>query len=468
VAILRVNYSSDLAQARDALEAASAHRDALEPRERAIFNGLQRMLAVQPPDPTALVDALRPAVDKDPRDPVLRLVLGRGLHSAARFEEAKAELRQLIEIDPEFAPAYSALAAIHLSEYDQASTRRVLDACVERIPRAMLCLVFRARAPGMSCDEVETSARQIVAVLPSSPSGYSLLAETLVIENRPEQETLAVVEQQIAHMSEDERRRSGWRVHAALAFEYGHFAKADELSAEALERLPSDLEITPQAYWLRLLVAEEIGDRAQASAVVHAMRSRASLWRTGEWASMSGELLVHAVRSGAIDRTTFERERAMFRANVPAVWVAAPSSPEVASFKGWLDTDVRTAFTDDDARAADADFVARGLALRPRWETDVVEAGAVFLRAGDLERAREALARGLCDLQRSRGQGVLPPGVAMRRSLLLGRTLEAAADRAGACTAYGEVLRRWGAAPHSVTADEARLAARRLDCRHVR
>jgi serine/threonine-protein kinase len=452
----RYNYVTDLGLARDALEAASLHRDTLEPREHALFQGFQRMLSVEPPDPAALVTAIEPYARDNPQDLVVRLVLARGLHALARFDDAKAELRDVLARDPEFAAAYTVLAQIHESSVDYDARRAVLETCIQRVPRAMSCLLNRNYVSGLSCAEVEANARQMVAVLPSSPSGYTLLAQTLVTENRPEREILAVLERRVARMTVSERERSDWQVQAAVAFEYGHFEKADALAAEGAARFPSDLELTPRAYWLRLLIAEEVGDRELASTLVQAMRSHAILWT--EESTASGELLVHAVRSGAIDQATFEKERAAFRASVPSAWRVAPSSKEVAAFDRWIDGDARTVLTDDDARAADANFEAGALRFRPRWEREVVEAGAVFLQSGDLARAKEVLGRSLCDLHPER------PGVAMRRSLLLGRTLEATGDRAGACTSYGQVLARWGQAPRSVTAGEARGAVNRLAC----
>jgi serine/threonine-protein kinase len=52
-----------------------------------------------------------------------------------------------------------------------------------------------------------------------------------------------------------------------------------------------------------------------------------------------------------------------------------------------------------------------------------------------------------------------------RAHLWLGQAREAQGDRAGACSAYGAVLSRWGAArPRSVTAEAARDRAKALGC----
>ena len=462
VLVFRFERDTDLAGPRDALAAASLHRDQLEPRERAVFNGLQRMLGAQPPDLGALVAVLRPAVAESPSDAVLRLMLARALQYTARFDDARNEARKLIELDPEFAPAYVVLANIDEVVRDYEGKRHVIDACLERMPLSNVCLLNRIYGMGQSCDEVEANARHMVAVLPSDPVGYAQLARTLVNEHRPEQEVLAVVEQRLARVDEEERRRWGWRIEAATAFEYGHFAKADELAAQATERLASDLEVTPHAYWLRMLIAEEVADTRQAATLVRAMRSRASLWTAG-WAAAGGDLLVHALKAGAIDRATFEQERDTFRARLPGVSAGGLRSPESASFKRWLDRSARTAASDEDARAACAEFKEGGYAFLPFLDTDVIDAGAVFVQAREFERAKEALGRSLCDLRP--GGRVSFPGVAVRRSLLLGRTLEATGDRSGACAAYGEVIERWGAAPRSITADEARSAVKRLACR---
>jgi serine/threonine-protein kinase len=51
-----------------------------------------------------------------------------------------------------------------------------------------------------------------------------------------------------------------------------------------------------------------------------------------------------------------------------------------------------------------------------------------------------------------------------RAHYFLGQALEATGDTAGACTAYGVVVARWGSAPSSVTLEKARARVRALGC----
>jgi len=86
--------------------------------------------------------------------------------------------------------------------------------------------------------------------------------------------------------------------------------------------------------------------------------------------------------------------------------------------------------------------------------------GRLYLLTGQPRQALPYLQQTVkaCDTLRS-------PIEHTRSAWLLGQALEATGDTAGACTAYAQVLRRWGdASPPSLTAARAHERSRALRC----
>jgi predicted Zn-dependent protease len=452
----------DLALAREAIQAASRYRDTLPPRERGLFLALERMLAVEPPDAGALVAGLQHTVDELPNDTALRTVYARALFAAGNQEQASAEAQRVIELDPDFGMAYVVGASAAEARDDVAERNRLLNACLTRLPGAVSCLIAKSYRTGARCEAVEASARQLIMTHPADPYGYRLLVRAFVNMARPRAEIAAVIEQATAHLTKDDRQRWEWRALATEAFEYGDFEEADKLAAQALEEHPADPEITPVAYWMRLTIAEETGDRAGAAAIAHAMLSRDRLWGAA-WGTSHGELLTRALRAGAIDRVAFERERSAFRDGLSALYARLPDRPgvQLASFRRWVDGDVRLAASEDEAREAARVYQDRRLSFRPRSELEVVRAGEVWLRAGQYQQAISALETNLCDLNDG------GPGFAIQRAALLGEARENSGDTSGACAAYASVLQRWGKAERSVSVAHIRRRMTGLGCAPV-
>jgi tetratricopeptide (TPR) repeat protein len=449
----------DLALARESIQAASRYRDTLPARERGLFLALERMLAVEPPNAGALVAGLQHIVDERPDDNVLRAVYARALFAAGNQEQASFEARRVIGLDPDFGMAYVIAASAAEARDDVAERNRLLNACLTRLPAAVSCLIARNYRTGARCEDVEASARQLIMTHPADPYGYRLLIRALVNMSRPRAEIAAVIEQATAHLPKEDRQRWEWRSLATEAFEYGDFEKADKLAAQALEEHPADLEITPAAYWIRLTIAEETGDRARAAAIARAMLSRDRLWGAA-WGTSHGELLTRSLRAGTIDRVAFERERSAFRDGLPALYARLPDrpGPQLASFRRWLDGDARLAASEEEAREAARVYQDQHLSFRPRSELDVVRAGEAWLRAGQYQQAISALETNLCDLNDS------GPGFAVQRAVLLGEARENNGDQAGACAAYASVLQRWGNAERSVSVAVVRRRMTGLGC----
>jgi serine/threonine-protein kinase len=117
--------------------------------------------------------------------------------------------------------------------------------------------------------------------------------------------------------------------------------------------------------------------------------------------------------------------------------------------------------TPEEAREALALFpnVAPPRALAAK-DFSLAMLGKLYVLAGRAEEAVPYLQRTVASCF-----ALLAPFVHTRANYHLGRALEATGDTAGACSAYGNVLARWGGAkPESVTASKARGRSRELRC----
>jgi serine/threonine-protein kinase len=166
--------------------------------------------------------------------------------------------------------------------------------------------------------------------------------------------------------------------------------------------------------------------------------------------------LAHVARvSGGIDAAELQRRRKAWLDG----WMPRAGR--------WLEGHVRVKSLEFATDAAEAKT-----ALAPPFALDALPAFAPLMpiasRVGRAlwlaDRAAEAvpyLERAVADCR-----AMSFPIELVRSWLLLGRARERTGDTQGACIAYGEVLRRWGAAkPASVSAREARDRSRALRCR---
>jgi serine/threonine-protein kinase len=211
--------------------------------------------------------------------------------------------------------------------------------------------------------------------------------------------------------------------------------------------------------WLAML-REEMGD-ARATASANDFVRRLPAWMHDEsdvWRPVALSMLVRAGRmTPAEARETGD------------AWIreAAKSLGAHWQKETWALGFAYAAQTEAEARPALAALTATS---RPHDPDLAAARGRVYALSGDAEHAVQPLRleAAWCGPVPSGFQPVeVGPAIRVWQDrLLLGQALEQTGDREGACTAYGAVLARWGAAkPRSVTAEKARARARALACR---
>ena len=276
-----------------------------------------------------------------------------------------------------------------------------------------------------------------------------------------EEAASAAAEQVVAHGREETRDAERATLGASIAYLHGHFDDASARLRAFLDAHPTNRGHAPEVDRLRLLVAEETGDKAAGAAVVREILSHEALWERGEQTE-HGQVLADALRTGAMDRATFARELAAYQAGLPALFAQLPyhrDGSDRARYEAWIDGWARTAVTSDDASLALRRFADERLVALPRTAGEATAQARALILAGRGDEALPLLRRAAASCH-----PVRDPGAWMAAGRLLGQALEASGDKAGACEAYAPVLGRWGGARRSVTADDLRARAKKLGC----
>jgi serine/threonine-protein kinase len=445
--------------------AASGLRAALSPRDLALLELLDPVLAREPSDWSEATRRAREAAERFPGDAQLRMLLG-ALEGFVSPERAHEELVRALALDPRYGDALGADADILaiLGRFDEAKER--LAACRAASSTGHnLCdkIEIRLHEQEGDCDAMEESARRIIAKADEDGNGSEYLPEALAGRGAP----LAAV-------------REAWR--QALASRGGGLRWEEPVGLVRLDLLAGDFEaaaadlraldqqiesVRPErvhamAALLHAQILEELGRAREAADLAEDFIARRPAWEPDPRAdniAMAGDvepaLIATARAGGRLDA----RELAARRASWLARWERRGAAADRAFV--WMHGWAASAATPEEAREA-LDAQARYGPLPSYRPNTLVEAyvGRTFLLAG---RADEA-ARWL-DVAARRCRALSAPVEHTRAHLWLGLAREALGDRARACAAYRAVLDRWGhARPRSATADRARERSAALGC----
>lgn len=242
----------------------------------------------------------------------------------------------------------------------------------------------------------------------------------------------------------------------------GEFSAADQI----LETLPIEAGFTVGdrlrlTEW-RVALREEIGDPEGAAAIAGDLRLRKGslpssgyLMDDGILADISPMLDAVLAGVGAIDRDEQRARREAWLSD----WRRRGAHHHEREL--WLRGYAEPARTPAEAREALARLSSFG-GVR-RFAGDhllIVDAARVYLLAGRATEATELLREAVRSCL-----AALEPIRVVQAHALLGQSLEATGDRAGACAAYEQVLRRWrGAQPRSRTAEDVAARTAALGC----
>jgi len=447
LAIMQRESSVTSARAHFAL--ALAGRASLSERDQVMLNAHEPYLYRDPPDRAEQVRRLRAATERFPGDAELFDMLACTKQDP---EQMLAAARRAVELDPQYADSWQAVGSnlFQLGRTEEALA--ALDRCIALSPATADCSGERGyiHAREGRCAEMDEDFRRAVGVT-TSGKWQDGRANSLFALGMPPEAILEVYQNKWAQLGAQERLAAEPIDRSHLGLVTGDFHAAERYTLAAREAVASDPEAATQAQLALQLVEiyTETNRPTEAARVAENYLKRKTVWirsSTSDLASISMYWAMY--RAKLLSREAFvERRDAWLRDQRPDV----STSDIVSSYALGVETTA-------EAREALALLPNEALPVLHDWHEPAF--GKLYALA---DRTKEALPL----LQRTVKScyALMIPLAHTRAFYHLGRALEASGDREGACSAYANVLERWGnAKPPSVTASKARERSRELRC----
>jgi serine/threonine-protein kinase len=466
VAHLRLSMTSLALRVQDKMRAeyrlAVELRASLTERDQALLDALEPILLRQPQDRAEVVRRLQAMADRDPSDVESRTWLG--MLRPDGVERLQAAARALaLDLDDLQSYRSKGRALSVLGRADEA--RAAFERCTQVSSRDTECLSGLAALERIEgrCDAYLAAAERISE---RAGSMETQIAAT-VAAGRSLDEAHALLVKELAARPPADRAVLQARFDLRSAMLAGDFAaaarSADEEGA-ALDAHPTERAAAAPRRQLaaeRASIALEIGDDAAARAAARDFVAHTEppeepglfddgldvRWGMARLAVTPGGPLPPGIDAGR-----------------PA-WIAGELARGIFPGQVWVYAYASAAQTSTEAETALSALVQLGPPSSLPGHTGAVPVpdavtGHAYLLARRPAQAIPWLRRAsasctLFDATRDK----------VRSALDLGAALEAAGDKPGACSAYGQVLAIWGrAGPRSVSADQARERVKALGC----
>jgi len=455
-----------IAREREQYRRTNALRDALNERNRTFLDAMAPLVSWEPADREEAARRFDAAVLQFPSDAqvltVAAMVKSFAAHEVSTIEQARDLGKRATDLDPKDADAWQsqAVALVRLGKLDDGMA--ALDKCLEVAPGSGDCLEDRIRILRLrgQCTAASTAARRWIANVPSSTGAYRHLANTLASEGAPMEAVEEALEQYRNNVIEDQRQTSYLYHTVHLAALAGDFTKAEKIE----ERLANEWKDSANVYdhvraaTLQMDLMAEEGKAARAAAIAEQFVRRRDAWTEGFWSTTVYEpyLLATLLQQGTIPE---ERWRTLTEK-----WEkdAAPTVSKTWGLRWGPVNMTRKQATEAWASRPTSELPSGSLEqpMSLRALSNMFE-GRVALMAGEYAQAIALLEPAVKSCN-----SLEEPFTTTRAHLWLGQAKEASGDTPGACSAYAEVVRRWGdAKPRSVTAEEAKRRRAALACK---
>jgi len=450
---------------------ASELASTLDPRDRAMLP-IAEAVAAEPVDLDAAIARSRTASEHDPNDSEYLLLLFLYQSRARRVEPAEETAHRVLAADPLATGVLSLQATMARKRGESAEARTLVARCLEIAPAASSCRLIEAQldAEMGNCKAELADARELVKREPDNMRPYGVLAQALVATGSRLEAVKTALDQAEARRGETMGKQPTGLSSLWLAMLTGDFATADAdavkleptVAASSSERDHADLAMT------RILLAEEVGDRAKALQLSADFVRQASGWTEDAPLDVRIKRVYMRHQAGTFTDAEFAaaRDHHLDEAfKLRGLVLAMPQN------RLRLLTDAKYIETTAEAKAALGQDRLRSLSGSDRGD-NALALGRLFFLADRLDEAIPLLTSA------AHGCQAIPDSLVLDQAhlratldfvhaeLLLGQALEAKAEKPGACAAYASVQSRWkDAKPRSVTLDKANERARALGCR---
>ncbi len=429
-------------------------RDGLRRRDQLLLDAYRWLVRESPRQTVKFSDGVQRATEEFPHDAELLVWSAFFDKDLARGKKA---LELSIEIDPDYADAWQALAKFSYALGDVERAREAHDQCVRRSPNATDCLTTRGAESSAAgrCREALSDCKAIIARGDDSQSIYHyFLAQALVATGA----SFDVVEKTLqTHWKRLEDGIRDWDrplERAALLSLRGEFEKARR-ELDTIADQPAFLAVKGRGLLLSNLELETGSPKAGAASARRVLEEAEALSEhmhnhhfTSQWRPILDSIARLDGGPSALDPSYWEdrRTRAGTTRQTPLLEWAMEHAVYARD-------------------KADADAALESLPTRPgRTVTQEQYAWAYAGRALLVaERHDEAVtmlnqAARVC-------RGLAYPFLLTRAHAWLGEALEGAGRPKEACKPYQVVLDRWGkATPRSITAERVRKRVAAIGC----
>jgi serine/threonine-protein kinase len=444
---------------REHVALASSLRATLTPRDQALLQVAEAMVASDTPNFAEVALRARAAADQFPNDAELVFTLGQLECEAGHTEDGYRTLDRALDLDPHFALPLWAKATCQSDAGARDGALASTARCLSISAGAASCLRVRAAIEDSrgACRELEKDARAMIAVEPRGTRAYEFLAFALAAENAPVASLRDTLRKRETLLPDETSKR--WVTledEAHVATLTGAFADAIKTTTELLYL--RDAESNEKAHGDNaelFLLYEETARGAKALSAARDYANRLPAWTQDAPERARPFVLAIRHRAGDIVGREYDATR--------DAWLEAARTnyPPKSANLVWLDFYARPARTRAEAQEALA-ALPRFSPL-PAYQGSIVHEeaiGRVYLLAGRFDEAIEHLRVG------AKACSVLAtPIPAVRAHAELGEALEAKGATEEACREYGAVLGRWGHThPRSATADRAKARFAALHC----
>ena len=448
-----VQHESPLMRPRTRFALALSGRASLSERDQALLHAYEPLLYRDPADQGEHIARLRAATERFPGDAEFFERLAWANHDPVKMLEAS---RRAVELDPQYADGWQGVGAslFQLGRIDEAL--EALARCVALSPASADCSGQRGfvHASEGRCTEMDEDFRRAVSLSTSGVWQDGRAVALFALGGAPEA-IVEVFRHKWAELSTEEKTAAELFDRSNFDIATGNFdaAEREMLSARSLVASNADAVTHSRLAQQLVDIYTETNRPKEAGRIADDYLKRLDVWIRSPMSDRSSMSMYWAMlRAKSMSRETFLEKR--------DTWAKHHASDV-------MQTSVLSRYaygvqTGEEAKEA--------LALFPNlspppvlWEKDFGLAmfGKLYMLAG---RAAEAVPL----LQRTVKScyALMAPLLHTSATYYLGQALEASGDRAGACSAYGNVLARWGnAKPASVTAAKARDRSRELHCK---
>lgn len=461
-----IGYWTDLpSKTRESMRHALELKDRLSARDQALLGCYKHVLWETPPDDRAFATCVEKLSEDAPKDAELAYIASDFAASPARQRELA---QRALDIDPEYSDAWQGLAVAFQREDRAVDALDALDKCMNRATTSVDCLFQRAlilRSMGR-CEDLEKTARNLIARSPEAPGAYYTLGVALAAQAQPRAAVEEALAPRWARLKGTDGARNEPLERAALAVLWGDFTAAQALveQVDALAKAGPDIEPRVDAALWLLDLGLETGELDATGKLAQDLWSRKTAWDPG--ARRVGfnmrvlqldPVLLRVLRlTKRLPDAEWEAARARWMADMKA-------SGALGEEAVWMLGRALQAETPEEAAEA-MKTMPPSILTSKEWTTKLpglltfAYAGRALLLAGRVDDALGLLRRATASCA-----ALDEPMLHTHAHAWLAEALEKKGDKMGACAALAGVTKRWSPET-SRTARAAAEKAKALGC----